>query len=56
MRWEHTRYIMGKIKYEEIIENVNKCSCPGMFWCTVATTCYEEDEIKARCLRCWLFN
>ena len=47
---------MNEIKYGEIIENVDKCSCPvaGMFWCTVATTCYEENERKAICLDCWL--
>ena len=46
--------VMDKIKYEEIVENVVKHRCPGVFYCTVATTCYEEDERKARCLRCWL--
>ena len=45
---------MNEINYEEIVENVVKHRCPGMFWCTVATTCYEEDERKASCLRCWL--
>ena len=45
---------MDEIKYEEIVKNVDKYSCPGMYWCTVATTCYEEDERKAICLDCWL--
>ena len=48
------RYIINEIKYEEIKENVDNHRCPGMFLCTVATTCYEEDERKARCLRCGL--
>lgn len=37
---------MNKIKYEEIIENVDNHKCPGIFWCTVATTCYEDNERK----------
>ena len=45
---------MDEIKYKEIVENIVKHRCPGVFYCTVATTCYEEDERKARCLRCWL--
>ena len=45
---------MNEIKYEEIIENVDKCSCPGMFWCTVAITCYEENERRDICLSCWM--
>ena len=45
---------MNEIKYEEIKETVDNHSCPGMYWCTVATTCYEEDERKAICLDCWL--
>ena len=48
------RYLMNEIKYEEVVESVVKYKCPGMFLCTVAITCYEEDERKARCLRCWL--
>ena len=46
--------VMNEINYEEIVENVIKHRCPGMFLCTVATTCYEEDERKAICLDCWL--
>ena len=47
---------MNEIKYEEIIENVDKGSCPGtvMFWCTVATTCYEENKRRDICLSCWM--
>ena len=26
----------------------------GMFWCTVATTCYEENERRDICLSCWM--
>ena len=48
------RYLMNEIKYEEIIENVVKHKCPGMFLCTVATTCYEEERRRAICLNCWL--
>ena len=45
---------MNEIKYEEIIENVVKHICPGMFLCTVATTCYKENERRDICLRCWM--
>lgn len=45
---------MNKIKYEDIVESVDEHSCPGMFMCTIATTCYEEKKRKARCTRCWL--
>ena len=45
---------MNKIKYEEVKENVDNHRCPGMFLCTVATTCYSETERKFRCLTCWL--
>ena len=46
---------MNEIKYEEIIENVVKHKCPGMFLYTVATTCYEEERRRrAICLNCWL--
>ena len=45
---------MTEIKYEEVIENVDKHRCPSMFLCTVATTCYSEKERKFRCLTCWL--
>ena len=45
---------MEEIKYEEIVENVVKHKCPGMFLCTVATTCYEEERRRAICLNCWL--
>ena len=45
---------MNEIKYEEIIENVVKHICPGMFLCTVATTCYKESERRDICLSCWM--
>ena len=54
MRWEHTKHLMNEIKYEEIVENVVKHKCPGIFLCTVATTCYEEERRRAICLNCWL--
>ena len=28
--------------------------CPGPFFCTVATTCYEPMEREHLCYRCWL--
>ena len=45
---------MNEIKYEEIVENVVKHRCPGMFLCTVATTCYKENERRDICLSCWM--
>ena len=48
------RHLMNEIKYEEIVENVVKHKCPGMFLCTVATTCYEEERRRAICLNCWM--
>lgn len=48
------RCLMNKIKYEEVKENVDNHRFPGMFLCTVATTCYEEERRRAICLNCWL--
>ena len=48
------RYLMNAIKYAEIVENVVKHKCPGMFLCTVVTTCYEEERRRAICLSCWM--
>ena len=45
---------MDEIKYEEIVENVVKHKCPGIFLCTVATPCYEEERRRAICLNWWL--
>ena len=45
---------MIEIKYESIIESIDKHSCPGMFYCTVATTCHDELDRRGICLDCWL--
>lgn len=45
---------MKTIRIEEIDKNVEDHKCPGYFWCTVATTCYESHERERMCLRCWL--
>lgn len=45
---------MNTIKYEDIIKSVDKHSCPGVFLCRVATTCYEESKRRAICLDCWM--
>ena len=46
--------LMNKIRYEDIIKSVDKQSCPGVFICRVATTCYEENRRRAICLDCWM--
>ena len=45
---------MNEINYEEIVENIVKHRCPGVFYCTVATTCYEENKRRDICLSCWM--
>ena len=42
------------ISYKQIVESVDKHSCPGMFMCIVATTGYEEGRRRAICLDCWM--
>lgn len=37
----------------EIIEKVDSGKCNGAFFCTVATTCYGEEERKRICTACW---
>ena len=45
---------MQTIRIEEIDKNVENHKCPGYFFCTVATTCYEPHTRERMCLRCWL--
>ena len=44
----------NRINYKDIIANVDKHECPGLYLCTVATTCYEEKVRRSICLDCWL--
>ena len=36
-----------------IDKQIDEGKCPGLFWCTVATTCYPEWEREHKCYRCW---
>ena len=36
-----------------IDKQIDEGKCPGLFWCTVATTCYPEWEREYKCYRCW---
>ena len=40
-----------KINIDKEIDNHN---CPGSYYCTVATTCYETQKREHICYRCWL--
>lgn len=40
-----------KINIDKEIDNHR---CPGIYLCTVATTCYTEQEREHICYRCWL--
>lgn len=37
-----------------IDKEIDAHRCPGIFLCTVTTTCYTEQERENRCYRCWL--
>ena len=45
---------MNTIRIEEIDKNIEDNKCPGRYFCTVATTCYEEHKRERICLKCWL--
>lgn len=36
-----------------IDEMVDKGKCPSLYFCTVATTEYDQDERERICFRCW---
>lgn len=40
-----------KINIDKEIDNHR---CPGIYLCTVATTCYEDWEREHKCYLCWL--
>lgn len=40
-----------KINIDREIDNHR---CPGVYFCTVATTCYEEWKKEHKCYLCWL--
>ena len=45
-----------KVLKEEFVgidKQIDEGKCPGLFWCTVATTCYPEWEREHKCYRCW---
>ena len=37
-----------------IDKQIDKCLCPGPFFCTVATTYYDEITREHLCYECWL--
>lgn len=45
---------MEKIRIQEIDKAIEECKCPGRYFCTVASTCYEPHERERICLKCWL--
>ena len=36
-----------------IDKEIDAHRCPGFFFCTVATTCYDEREREHKCYLCW---
>lgn len=40
-----------KINIDKEIDNFK---CPSAFFCTVATTCYTQQERENMCYHCWL--
>ena len=37
-----------------IDKEIDKHKCPGAYFCTVATTCYEPQKRENICYHCWL--
>ena len=37
-----------------IDKEIDKNNCPGVYLCTVATTCYDKLEKEHKCYLCWL--
>lgn len=37
-----------------IDKEIDEHKCPGIYFCTVATTCYEEQVREHKCYLCWL--
>ena len=37
-----------------IDKEIDAHRCPAIYFCTVATTCYEPHERENKCYRCWL--
>ena len=37
-----------------IDKQIDNFVCPGPFFCTVATTCYDEMTREHLCYKCWL--
>lgn len=42
------------LRESDIEKSVNSCKCPGPFFCTVATTCYEPPIREHHCRECWV--
>lgn len=45
---------MTELELQLAHENAVNHKCPGAYYCTVATTCYEEEERIKICERCWI--
>ncbi len=37
-----------------IDKKIDEHKCPGLYFCTVATTCYTVQERENKCYKCWL--
>ncbi|MDD6004381.1 MAG: hypothetical protein PUC68_01775 [Firmicutes bacterium] len=37
-----------------IDKKIDEGKCPGIYFCTVATTCYTAQEREHNCYLCWL--
>ena len=37
-----------------IDKKIDNCECPGHYFCTVATTCYDPIVREHICYECWL--
>ena len=42
------------MKIQDIDNAIENNQCPVPMFCTVATTCYEENERRDICLSCWM--
>lgn len=45
---------MDKIRIQDIDKAVEEHKCPGRYFCTVATTGYDQHRRERICLQCWL--
>lgn len=46
--------MITELELQKAHENAVNHKCPGGYFCTVATTCYEPEERIRTCEACWI--